>query len=726
MAVSTPGPLRVFPLHGILPGPTCTCSKGAECERIGKHPAVRWRTYDENTKGPSGGYGIQTGHFNGFFAVDLDVGVTKDGTPKDGINRFIALAAGRPLPDTLSVVSPSGGVHLYFNLPPDVYVPKTIGELGLGIDVIGEGGFVVGPGSPHKLGGLYREEPGPLCDAPEWLLELIVKEPPVPRELTTAHRTIDPTSPEGVRAITWAKTFMSIAEPAIEGHDGSGRLFAVCCHLMYSALPLDVLRQLIEEVYNPRCEPPWSLAEIEHKLEDADRISEAPRGLCSPDFVDKMLGRTKDTAARSPDPSHVYTFEVGMRGPDDARKASVGEVTADLFDHVDWAGVLMFDSFRDRVVAVNPPMRLDAETTSGLSNNDVQLVRVWLEYHGKKCNAQDVGAAIEAVARRHKFHPIQDMLYGLDWDGVSRLERVLPVYFQSPDGPYERAIGPRWFISLVARAMEPGCQADYALILEGEQGIGKTSAFRTLMRDPSWYAESSCGVDTKDFYENLRGVWLMGFDELDSLTKASITRVKTVLTATSDRYRQSYGRNATDHPRVCGFCGSTNSAQYLNDPSGARRFWPVKMLRPIDRQRIIDDRDQIWAEAFVRYRCNEEYHVNTPELLALCKDEQEARFEVDSWEEKIARWFDDPTKFSRTSVTVEPGSMFKGIKRFDGSGGVTTADVLEHAIGKLVGQWTTGDTMRIGKILQLRLKMKRTRVRVGKTSLEWRYLFSST
>src|SRR5208282_3664086 len=588
------------------------------------------------------------------------------------------------------------------------------------------GGFVVGPGSPHKRGGVYQEEPGPLADPPDWLLALVVKQPEPPRLLTTVHRTVEPSSPEGVRAITWAKVFLMSAEPAIEGQGGSDRLFHACCHLMYSALPLDVLRQLVEEVYNPRCEPPWSPQEIEHKLTDADRMFTEPRGLCSPDFFDTLRGRTTNTDVRTPDPMHEYTFEVGMRSSGDTQKASLGEVAADLFDHVDWAGVLMFDSFRDRVVAVDPPMRLDAETSAGLSNNDVQLVRVWLEFHGKKLNAQDVGAAIEAVARQRKFNPIQDMLQSLPWDRVPRLDRVLPEYFQSPDGPYERAIGPRWFISLVARAMEPGCQSDCTLILEGEQGIKKTSAFRSLMRDTSWYAESSCGVDSKDFFENLRGVWLMGFDELDSLTRASLTKVKTVLTSTSDRYRQSYGRNSTDHPRVCGFCGSTNAKQYVNDATGVRRLWPVKVLSMIDTSRIVADRDQLWAEAFARWKDKEAWHVNTPELRALCEVEQEERQEIDPWEEILVRWFNDPTKCSRTPVVVEPNSVFKGIQPLDASRGVTTSDVLEHAVGKLKGQWTTGDAMRVGKIMQQRLKMKRTRIRLGKNSLEWRYLFANS
>jgi putative DNA primase/helicase len=496
---------------------------------------------------------------------------------------------------------------------------------------------------------------------------------------------------------------------------------------MISALPLDVLRQLIEEIYNPRCQPPWSGPEIEHKLEDADLTFDLPRGLPSPDFFDRMRGRTKDTDAREPDPTHEYTFHVGMRSNTDISKASLGEVTADLFDHVDWAGVFRFDSFRDLVIAVDPPMKLDAEGTSGLSDNDVQLIRIWLEYHGKRCNVLDVGAAIEAVARHHSFDLIKDWLRSLIWDGVPRLDRVLPDYFQSPDGEYERAIGPRWFISLVARAMEPGCQSDCTLVLEGKQGRGKTSAFRSLMYDPSWYAESSCGVDAKDFLENLRGVWLMGFDELDSLTRASLTKVKTVLTRRSDKYRKSYGRRSTHFPRACGFCGSTNGTQYLNDPTGARRFWPVKMLREIDVLKLEANRDQLWAEAFVRWQNQEEWHVNTPELVALCEAEQEARYEVDGWEEKIQRWFNDPAKFSHTPVAPPaPGGVFHGgMQPFDGSQGVTTADVLEHACGKLVGQWAIGDAMRVGRILQHRLGMERTRIRVGK-SREWRYVFPST
>ena len=715
IAVSLSAPaLRVFPLYEILSGPECACPQGAECRSIGKHPLVQWRTYEENTKGPGGGYGIQTGHFNGVFVVDLDVS-----PDKNGIESLEALAAGRPIPDTQSVTTPSGGVHLYFRLPPDVHVPTRHGVLGPGIDIKGEGGYVVGPGSPHKKGGIYQDVPGVLADAPAWLLALAAK-PLEPKTLETTHYMVDPSSPAGVRAIAWAKTYLATAEPAIQGQGGSDHLFMACCHLMLSALPLDVLKAIVEEIYNPRCEPPWSSEEITHKLADADRIEDKPRGLCSPDFIDRMHGRTKDTGPKAPDPLHEYTFEIGMRSNGETRKATFGDVCADLFDHRDWAGVLTFNTLRNRVTAIDPPMRMDAETT-GLSENDVQLVRAWLEYHGKTLSPKDIRSAVEAVARRSAFSPVQDWLRSLAWDGVPRLDRVLPEYFQSPDRPYERGIGPRWFIATVARAMVPGCQVDCVLVLEGKQGRKKTSAFRALMHDPLWYAESGCGVDKKDFLENLRGVWLMGFDELDSLTRASLSKVKTTLTTLCDHYRKSYGHDADDYPRSNSFCGTTDAESYLNDPAGARRFWPVKVLSRIDASRIARDRNLLWAEAFVRWKSGEEWHVNTPELEVLCEEEQEARFEVDSWEEAVLRWLNDPTKFSRKKVVHEPGSTFKGVAPFDGSEGFTTSDVLKYAVDRPPSQQTRADATRVGVILR-RLKMQVIRIRVP-GGQERRYIF---
>ena len=707
--------LHIFPLYALTSEGHCTCSRGAECRDAGKHPMVRWRHYDDDEKGPAGDFGIPTGVTNGLFVVDVDM---KDG--KDGGATLAALAAGRVLPETKTVLTPTGGAHLYWKLPPGVYVPNRQ-ALGPGLDVRGEGGYVVGPGSHHKNGGTYEDAGGELADAPAWLLDLVTR-PRTSTPSATAHVPIDPKSPAGVRAIEWAKAYLSTAEPAIEGQDGSGRLFHVACHLMYSSLSRETLQELVEEVYNPRCVPPWSPREIEHKLEDADRLFEEPRGLASPDFLLGLAGRTTPTGTNAPDPDHEYTFTPGMRGNTDTTKASFGEVVADLVDHRGWADVLSFDTFRYRVVAVNPPMKLDAET-SGLSDNDVQLVRAWFEYHGKKLQATDVRAAIETVARKRAFDPRVEWLKSLVWDEAPRLDRVLPTYFATKDTAYERAIGPKWFISLVARAMTPGCQSDCTLVLEGLPGKRKTSAFRDgLLPDPSWYAETTCGVDSKDFYENLRGVWIQAFDELDTLSRGAAARVNSMLTATRDRYRKSYGHYSDDYPRTCGFCGSTNAERYALNEAMARRLWPTRVRDLLDVDKIRRDRDQIWAEAFARWRRGELWYVDDPQVQGLCDNERAERLVVvDAWEEQIVEWCQNPAKVTWTAlVSPTQNSVFKGgMQPFDGSQGITTAGVLEHCIGKLKGQWTHGDAMRVGNILA-RLGFIRTQMRIGKIR-SWRY-----
>ena len=286
--------------------------------------------------------------------------------------------------------------------------------------------------------------------------------------------------------------------------------------------------------------------------------------------------------------------------------------------------------------------------------------------------------------------------------------------------------------------MRPGCQSDCTLILEGPQGIGKTSAFRALMPREEWYANTTAGVEEKDFKQNLLGIWLMGFDELDSLTKASLTKVKTELTNTRDHYRKSYGRNPKGFPRTVGFCGSTNTEVYFNDPTGARRYLPTKVLRKIDVSRIVEDRDQIWAEAYFRWKAGEAWHIDTPELLALCEEEQEERLELDAWEEPIKNWLSsDKISFkpipkaedSNKDAAKDPFAHLRAAGVYDASKGVTTGDVLRIVIERPKERQTGGDVQRVAKILK-RLGMERTRRRTGdeldskgKHTQEWRFSF---
>jgi len=604
------------------------------------------------------------------------------------------------------------------------------------------------PREPEEGPYVFEILPGALLSLDRLLLEA----PAVEKDITIRDDILPPAllSPEELAYHRW-----HFEKYCTETNDVGTK---VAARAYRYDLPIEVAAEIIERIYAPRCAalvPPqpwyrenifWKLEQVYSGMLHAD-IALDPQGPSVPppdSFFDKLKGLVSPEEAAAPqilNPQHTYSYEAGMRLLGESRRGTFNELQADLFTNRCWAGVLSYDTFHQMVFATNPPMKMDAETSSGLSDADVDLVRSWFEFHGKRFSKDDVRSGLEIVARRRSFNPVQDWLRSRRWDGVARLDRVLPDFFGTADGEYELSIGPRWFISLVARAMTPGCQADCTLVLEGPQGIGKTSAFRALMADPTWYAESSAGVESKDFLENLRGVWLMGFDELDSLTRRSLTKVKTVLTALHDKFRKSYGHYSSTYPRTCGFCGSTNEEQYFNDPTGARRFWPARVKRRINIPMLIAARDLLWAEAYVRWQAGEEWHVNTPELLALCETEQEQRLEVDAWEEAVREWLGDPTKVTRTPAAavngangangvngtngangLTPDLLFKGgLRPYDASNGITTAAVLERALGKLKGQWTLGDSIRVARLLR-RMGFERIRVRTAGLQ-EWRYLF---
>jgi predicted P-loop ATPase len=250
--------------------------------------------------------------------------------------------------------------------------------------------------------------------------------------------------------------------------------------------------------------------------------------------------------------------------------------------------------------------------------------------------------------------------------------------------------------------MAPGCQADCTLIAQGPQGIGKTSAFRALVPVPTWYADTSVTIGDKDSYQNLHGVWLYGLDELDSVTRGERTKTKNFLTQTRDKYRPSYGHAARSFARQNVFCGTTNEETPFTDRTGNRRFWPTRVLRPINVAGIARDRDQLWAEALHRYARSAPWHVDTPELRALCEAEQAERLQADPWESMVAAWLDDPTE---TIEDVEEGigGAPRRVKRkvpFDTSRGVTTAEVLVHALEMRKADVTRGDEMRAAEVLR--------------------------
>jgi predicted P-loop ATPase len=271
---------------------------------------------------------------------------------------------------------------------------------------------------------------------------------------------------------------------------------------------------------------------------------------------------------------------------------------------------------------------------------------------------------IDLEARSHPFHPVRNHLEGLVWDGTPRLSRFLldhcgavadgeDLEEQKDSAAYVGAITRAFFISAVARILKPGCKADCMLILEGPQGALKSALLRMLALQDEWFTDSlPHDLTSKDARAHLAGHWLVEMGEIAQFRRSEIEMVKSYLSCQIDKYRPSYGRSDISVPRQCVFVGTTNAATYLHDPTGNRRFWPVK-IGTIQLDKIGTVIDQLWAEAVAAYRAEEAWWLSA-KLERLAAREQQSRVEHDPWYEQIAEFVDsrvtDNTKFTTADI----------------------------------------------------------------------------
>lgn len=230
--------------------------------------------------------------------------------------------------------------------------------------------------------------------------------------------------------------------------------------------------------------------------------------------------------------------------------------------------------------------------------------------------------ALSAIAEENPVHPVREYLAALQWDGTPRVERLFTEYFISEDQPLHREAGLRFTVGAVARVMRPGCKLDTLPVFEGEQGLFKSSGVAALVPDRRWFSDTPFDLNSKDAYQSLHGVWIYEIGELSSFSKAETTRLKNFLSSAVDRYRAPYGRFVKAHQRQCVFVGTTNEKDYVMDSTGERRKWPVPITH-VDLEAIARDRDQIWAEARVRFEAGERWYLEGESAKAMAAEAME-------------------------------------------------------------------------------------------------------
>ena len=257
--------------------------------------------------------------------------------------------------------------------------------------------------------------------------------------------------------------------------------------------------------------------------------------------------------------------------------------------------------------------------------------------------------AIRSVAAEHPVNPPVDWLRSLKWDETPRLAHWLYKVYGTPDDDLHQAMGSNFLKGMVDRILNPGCQMDLVLCLEGAQGTKKSSSLRALARE--WFAENVTSVDTKDDMILFAGNILVEFSEGAILNKASVAKLKSVITTTTDKFRPPYEHGLETFPRGCVFSMSTNDTAYLKDETGGRRFLIVKLNKIADVDWLKENRTQLFAEAVYRLEVlKEKTYEFSDESAESLRELQQSRTQGSAYDEIVVDWY-----LGRSSSVQEAG-----------------------------------------------------------------------
>ena len=313
------------------------------------------------------------------------------------------------------------------------------------------------------------------------------------------------------------------------------------------------------------------------------------------------------------------------------------------------------------------------------------------------------------VADDRHFHPVRDYLNGLPkWDGVKRVEELFIKYLQADDTEYVRTVTRKTFAAAVARVMCPGIKFDCVPVLDGEQGIGKSSIVKDLVT-PEYYSESLSltDMDDKAGAEKLQGFWVVEIGELAGMKKADIEKVKSFLSTSDDKYRPSYGRVVESHPRQCIIIGTVNGERgYLRDITGNRRFWIIKVHQKTQKQSwhfTQADRDQFWAEAKAIWESGEKLYLEG-DILAESEKAQRNAMEVDERVGMVEEYlntllpegWDDMDVYARRCFLSGDPTAVKGTTERTT---VSNAEIWCECFGKNLSELKSADSYAIAALM---------------------------
>lgn len=613
----------VFPLWANAKTPLVPEWAAYQTQRAGPEQVAAWSRTAHNL-------GIATGAVSNCIVLDAD----------DLLARVEADSRG--MPDTLTIKTPRGW-HFYF-LHPGFKVINHVGRSWTrltpddpgfaGLDLRGDGGYVVGPGSyyiptPEELakgkveGGYTIELDVPMAPAPDWLLALIA--PKAPRA-PAPPRMADETTTYGRAALNAEVAVLMAAAPGEVNSQINLSAFAIAQLVGGGEITSEEAWGALEEALAV-----LGVADEGKANGTLSRGWEA--GLLVPRAVDHVPALTPEQILGVRGPT---TVDVELRGRPEPRALTMsqGELD-DKNNHLAieyWLTMVgghtvAYDEFADRILLDGQPITDNTERRAWLATRELSHLKIAKELFG------DV---LRDIAYANRFHPLRAWLAATEptWDGVPRIDSWLTTYLGVQPTPLTAAIGAIFLTAAVRRARDPGCKYDELVVLEGPQGIQKSSAVAALSPERSWFSEDfNISMDSKQLLEATHGKWLVEAPELSKLSGAEVEHVKHLLSRQWDRARMAYERAPTERGRQWVGFGTVNGRRYLSDPTGNRRFWPL-ICGKINVAAIERDRSQIWAEAAQRETAGASIRLDES-LWADAAEEQAARVAIDPFAEEL-------------------------------------------------------------------------------------------
>lgn len=376
-------------------------------------------------------------------------------------------------------------------------------------------------------------------------------------------------------------------------------------------------------------EPEENLSADSSEYTEAEKPADDDFGLSDDDLAAADGGhkeppkdkKGKDKAAKNPNASTWFGEELEVNKNGDLI-SSVHNVAAILYNDPRFYGKLRFDDFTgvvrvfgdiasrsDNVPTLSCQDKVHGDRWSQMGHATIRAILATPNGAGKvgyglsTVAERDIADGVMLAALRNRYHPIKDFIESETWDGVERIERMFIDYLGVPDNAYSRETAKLVMIASVARIYEPGMKFDNAPVLQGRQGVRKSTFIRTLYTT-RWFGEVACDLgDTQKVAEAISGKWGNELPEMAAQSKSETTDTKSFLSRQEDVVRMAYAREVSVIKRQAIFWGSTNEDVYLKDTTGNRRFWPLRVqTHYIDTAALAEAIPQLWAEALVLYK----------------------------------------------------------------------------------------------------------------------------